>query len=79
MAVNQEELKAQLLAYATKATKPQLYLKDMQKVNAEASPREVKNAANALVKDGKMVYWSSGSSTMYAVKGRAKDEDERGV
>ncbi|MEW6220870.1 MAG: dissimilatory sulfite reductase D family protein [Thermodesulfobacteriota bacterium] len=74
-----ETLKQQLLDYATKAAKPQLYLKDLQKANADASPREVKNAANALVKDGKMSYWSSGSSTMYAVKGRAKDEEVRGT
>jgi hypothetical protein len=57
------------------ATKPQLYLKDMQGKIEGASPREIKNAANALVKDGKLEYWSSGSSTMYAAKGRGQHEE----
>ncbi|RJQ79366.1 MAG: sulfite reductase [Desulfobacteraceae bacterium] len=77
MAVDREQLKAALIEYASKSTKPQLYLKDLGKAVPDASPREVKNAANDLVKDGKMVYWSSGSSTMYAVVGRQQDEEKK--
>ncbi len=79
MAVNKEELKQKLVDYALKAAKPQLYLKDFNKVDPDATPREVKNAANELVKENKFQYWSSGSTTMYAAKGRAKDEETRGV
>jgi len=79
MAVDKQELKATLLAYAMKAAKSQLYLKDLSKADPNASPREVKNAANELVKEGKLKFWSSGSTTMYACPDRAKDEEKRGV
>jgi len=71
-----EQLKAQILDLCMKSAKPQLYLKDMQK-KVEGSPREIKNAANALVKDGKLEYWSSGSSTMYAATGRGQSEEKK--
>ena len=71
-----EEIKAQILDLCMKSAKPQLYLKDMQK-KVDAKPREIKNAANALVKDGKLEYWSSGSSTMYAAKGRGQSEEKK--
>ncbi len=72
-----EELKAKILDLCMTSSKPQLYLKDMQKKVGDAKPREIKNAANALVKDGKLEYWSSGSSTMYAAKGRGQSEEKK--
>ena len=75
---DKEVLKEQILALLAKSSKPALYLKDMQK-KVEGSPREIKNAANELVKEQKVKFWSSGSSTMYALPERAKDEDARGV
>jgi len=75
---DKEALKAQILELLTSSKKPALYLKDMQK-KVDGSPREIKNAANELVKEQKVMFWSSGSSTMYALPGRAKDEDKRGV
>ncbi|MBA3003269.1 MAG: sulfite reductase [Desulfurivibrio sp.] len=77
MALSRDELKAAILEKATNAPKPQLYVKDFYACDPEAKPREVKNAANDLVKEGKMTFWSSGSTTMYAAKGRAKDEENR--
>lgn len=77
MAVSKEELKALILEKAMTAPKPQLYVKDFYACDPDAKPREVKNAANELVKEGKMDFWSSGSTTMYAAKGRAKDEENR--
>jgi hypothetical protein len=71
---DREEVKAQIL----ELLKPALYLKDMQR-KVDAKPREIKNAANELVKEQKAMFWSSGSSTMYALPERAKDEDKRGV
>ncbi|MFZ5776401.1 MAG: dissimilatory sulfite reductase D family protein [Thermodesulfobacteriota bacterium] len=78
MAMSKEELKAAILEKAKTAPKPQLYVKDFYACDPEAKPRDVKNAANDLVKEGKMDFWSSGSTTMYAAKGRAKDEETRG-
>jgi hypothetical protein len=79
MAMSKEELKAAILEKALKSPKPQLYVKDFYACDPDAKPRDVKNAANDLVKEGKMDFWSSGSTTMYAAKGRAKDEENRGT
>lgn len=77
MALSKEELKAAILEKAIKAPKPQLYVKDFYACDPDSKPRAVKNAANELVKEGKMSFWSSGSTTMYAAKGRAKDEEKK--
>ncbi|MDF1577328.1 MAG: dissimilatory sulfite reductase D family protein [Desulfurivibrionaceae bacterium] len=77
MALSKEELKAAILDKAINAPKPQLYVKDFYACDPDSKPRAVKNAANELVKEGKMSFWSSGSTTMYAAKGRAKDEENR--
>ncbi|MBU0728794.1 MAG: dissimilatory sulfite reductase D family protein [Proteobacteria bacterium] len=71
-----EELKAAILDLLLTAKKPQLYLKDMQTKVGDFKPREIKNAANQLVKDGLVEFWSSGSSTMYAAKGRGQSEEK---
>ncbi|MCK5339797.1 MAG: sulfite reductase [Desulfobulbaceae bacterium] len=72
---DREELKVKILDLLMTAKKPQLYLADMNK-KIEGKPREIKNAANELVKDGKVEFWSSGSSTMYAAKGRGQSEEK---
>lgn len=72
MALSKEELKAAILEKALKSPKPQLYVKDFYACDPDTKPRAVKNAANELVKEGKMDFWSSGSTTMYAAKGRAQ-------
>lgn len=79
MAVDKAELQQQILDYLAKAKKPALYIADLKKCNKDAKPREIKNAANDLVKQQKVMFWSSGSSTMYALPDRAKDEDKVGV
>jgi len=74
------EIKDTIIAKMTEARKPALYLKDMHKwFGDDVKPRAIKNAANDLVKESKLMFWSSGSSTMYALPDRAKDEDKRGV
>jgi DeoR/GlpR family transcriptional regulator of sugar metabolism len=75
MALSTDELKAAILEKSMTAPKAQLYIKDFYKCDPETKPRQIKNAANDLVKEGKMVFWSSGSTTMYAAKGRAKNEE----
>ncbi|MDF1614536.1 dissimilatory sulfite reductase D family protein [Desulfurivibrio dismutans] len=76
MAMSIEELKEKIMEKALKGPKTQLYVKDFYACDPEAKPRAVKNAANDLVKEGKMVFWSSGSTTMYAAKERAQKEQE---
>jgi len=77
MAMSKEELKAAILQKSLTAPKAQLYIKDFYACDPDTKPRDVKNAANELVKEGKMDFWSSGSTTMYAAKGRAKNEETR--
>lgn len=78
MAISKEELKIKILEKAEKSPKPQLYIKDFYECDPDAKPRDVKNVANDLVKEGKMMFWSSGSTTMYALKHRIKNEEGEG-
>lgn len=75
MALSKDELKAAIINKAMTAPKPQLYVKDFYECDPDAKPREIKNVANELVREGKLTFWSSGSTTMYASPGRAKDEE----
>ncbi len=52
--------------------KSKFYFKDFTKIFDDAKPREVKKVLTALVKEGIMEYWSSGSTTMYGLSGAGK-------
>lgn len=75
MGMSDDEIKAAMIEKATKSPKPALYVKDFYKCDAESKPRKIKNLANDLVKEGKMMFWSSGSTTMYALPDRITDEE----
>ncbi len=77
MALSKEDLKAAMIEKATKAPKPQLYVKDFYKCDPDSKPRVIKNVANELVKEGELMFWSSGSTTMYARPDRIKNEETR--
>lgn len=80
MALSLEELEAAIIEKATKSPKPQLYIKDFYKCDPDAKPREIKKVANALVTKGELMFWSSGSTTMYARPDRIKNEEgEEGI
>ncbi len=78
MALSNDDLKEAILAKAAKSPKPQLYIKDFYACDPDTKPREIKKVANKLVTEGKMVFWSSGSTTMYALPERVKSEDDLG-
>jgi len=75
MGMSDEEIKAAMIEKAKSAPKPQLYVKDFYKCDPEAKPRVIKNLANQLVKEGELMFWSSGSTTMYARPDRIKNEE----
>ena len=75
MPLSKDELKEAILKKAETSPKPQLYIKDFYKCDPETKPRGIKNVANELVKEGRLTFWSSGSTTMYALKSRVKDEE----
>ena len=52
-------------------TKSKFYFNDLSKL-LELKPREAKKIVNQLVQDEILEYWSSGSTSMYGLKGAGK-------
>ena len=52
-------------------TKSKFYFNDLSKM-LEMKPREAKKIVNQLVQDEILEYWSSGSTSMYGLKGTGK-------
>jgi hypothetical protein len=75
MALSTEDLKKAIEEKALTSPKPQLYIKDFYACDPDAKPRVIKNVANEMVREGKLMFWSSGSTTMYAVPSRIKNEE----
>lgn len=71
--MNKEELKQKILQImeekVKKGGKTKIYLKDLQREIPDANPREIKNAANELVREGKLEYFSTGSTVMFGLPG----------
>lgn len=59
----------------SKKGKTKFYFNDFSKALPEKKPREIKKVLTALVNDGKLEFWSSGSTTMYGLKGAGKQEE----
>lgn len=70
-----EELKNAIEEKARKSPKPQLYIKDFYKCDPDAKPRYIKNVANEMVREQRLAFWSSGSTTMYGIPERIQDEE----
>ena len=74
-----DEIKKAILEFAESSKKTKFYFKDMekaiQKVLPDAKMRDIKKAATALVNEEVLIYFSTGSSTMYGLKGRGMTED----
>jgi Mn-dependent DtxR family transcriptional regulator len=54
-----------------KKTKSKFYFNDLAKI-LEAKPREAKKVINRLVQEEVLEYWSSGSTSLYGLKGTGK-------
>ena len=74
-----EDMKKAILDFAENSKKTKFYFKDLekavQKVMPDAKARMIKKAATALINEEKLIYFSTGSSTMYGLKGRGVTED----
>jgi N-acetylmuramic acid 6-phosphate (MurNAc-6-P) etherase len=74
-----EDMKKAILEFAEKSKKTKFYFSDIEKavkkVIPDAKARAVKKAATALINEEKLIYFSTGSSTMYGLKGRGITED----
>ncbi|MEE9612573.1 MAG: dissimilatory sulfite reductase D family protein [Desulfatiglandales bacterium] len=74
-----EDLRKAILEFAETSKKTKFYFNDMEravkKVIPDAKTREIKKAATSLVNEEKLMYFSTGSTTMYGLKGRGITED----
>ena len=68
-----EEAKTKIVAGLQKKskTKSKFYFNDLSKL-LELKPREAKKLVNKLVQEEVLEYWSSGSTSMYGLKGAGK-------
>jgi Mn-dependent DtxR family transcriptional regulator len=68
-----EEAKKLIVEGLTKKqkVKSKFYFNDLAKILGE-KPRVAKKVVNQLVQDGVLEYWSSGSTSMYGLKGTGK-------
>lgn len=75
-----EEIRKAILEFAESSKKTKFYFADMEKgvrkVLPDVKAREVKKAATSLVNEEVLIYFSTGSSTMYGLKGRGQTEDQ---
>ncbi len=74
-----EDIKKAILEFAEKTKKTKFYFNEMEKAVRKVLPdtkaRAVKKAATALINEEKLIYFSTGSTTMYGLKGRGQTED----
>lgn len=56
---------------SSKKGKTKFYFNDLSKI-LEMKPREAKKLINKMVEEGVLEYWSSGSTSMYGLKGAGK-------
>jgi len=68
-----EEAKEKIVAGLEKKskTKSKFYFNDLTKI-LDMKPRLAKKLINQLVTEGVLEYWSSGSTSMYGLKGAGK-------
>ncbi len=74
-----EEQKEKLLEELKKKSKnkTKFYFNDLAKILGE-KPRLAKKIVNELVNEGKLTFWSSGSTTMYSLPGVGKQAHAEG-
>jgi N-acetylmuramic acid 6-phosphate (MurNAc-6-P) etherase len=74
-----EDIRNAILEFADKSKKTKFYFSDMEKAVKKVIPdvktRMVKKAATSLINEEKLIYFSTGSTTMYGLKGKGQTED----
>lgn len=68
-----EEAKQKIIDGLTKKSKSKskFYFSDLSTI-LEMKPREAKKIVNKMVEEGILEFWSSGSTSMYGLKGQGK-------
>jgi N-acetylmuramic acid 6-phosphate (MurNAc-6-P) etherase len=74
-----EDIKKAIMDFAESSKKTKFYFNDIQKAVQKELPdakaRVIKKAATELINEEKLIYFSTGSSTMYGMKGKGQTED----
>ncbi len=74
-----EDIRNAILEFADKSKKTKFYFNEMEKAVRKVIPdvkaRMVKKAATSLINEEKLIYFSTGSTTMYGLKGKGQTED----
>jgi len=74
-----EDIRKAILEFADTSKKTKFYFSDMEKAVRKVIPdvktRMVKKAATSLINEEKLIYFSTGSTTMYGMKGKGQTED----
>ncbi len=77
-----EDIRQAIIDYASKGAKSKFYFKDMltgvKKVVPDAGASEIKKIASAMVTEEVLELLSTGSSTMYGLKGRGISVEKSG-
>ena len=60
------------------SSKSKFYFKDFLELFPAKGTRDVKNVLSVLVSEESLEYWSSGSTTMYGLKGAGKQAHTEG-
>ena len=77
---NKEAATKAIVDWMTKKskTKTKFYFKDFYKVFPDDKPRVIKKVINKMVEEEVLEYWSSGSTTMYGLKGSGIQHSSEG-
>lgn len=78
MPIDMETAKQQVIDFCHSKKKTKFYFNDFLKVFPDAKAREVKKVLTQLVNEEVLVFWSSGSTTMYGLKGEGKQAASEG-
>jgi len=77
-----EDIRQAIIDYASKGAKSKFYFKDMltgvKKTIPDAGASEIKKIASAMVSEEVLELLSTGSSTMYGLKGRGISVEKSG-
>ena len=75
-----EDAKQKIMDFMSSSKKSKVYFNDLCKAVPEMKMREAKKVVNALVTEGKLKYWSSGSTTMYMLPSEGDvEKEEKGM
>ncbi len=81
--MGKEEIRQAIIDYASKGAKTKFYFKDMlvgvRKTIPDVNTSDVKNIASEMVREGVLELFSTGSTTLYGLKGRGISAEEAGA